>query len=128
MSFDMKTKDIQLDKGRALECLAAWSQELQKSGVGTMTVNRNGESIKIRVTQTDAVELDVGLSEIKVHHTYKYVHEICSSGCPEMSKHYNVVISGEDAQSNPVRLGLYINHTCEDGATWQKSLSVDRPR
>ncbi|NGX58025.1 MAG: hypothetical protein K940chlam3_00926 [Chlamydiae bacterium] len=128
MSFEMRINDIIItDVGQANACLSTWSRFIEETGYGKMTVLRDGEVVEVKIIEKDDDKaIDLKMSDIRLHHTYKYIHEICSSGCPELSKHFFVEVSGNDTASKPVKFSLYINHTCEDGRSWYKSFLLGR--
>lgn len=125
MSFEMKSKDVVVNSDQALACLDVWSQHIHETGTGEMTVVRDGELVKIKIVAKEK-KVEAEISNITIHHTYKYIHEICSFGYPEISKHYKATISGKDESNKLVQLSLYVNHSCEDGKTWDKSLSFHK--
>lgn len=73
------------------------------------------------------IKTSLALFELK--HTCREIDEICSSGCTELSNHYNLTIRGKTLEMQPFTITIYFPMDSEDhGKTWfigQKITNVE---
>ncbi|NGX48907.1 MAG: hypothetical protein K940chlam5_00502 [Candidatus Anoxychlamydiales bacterium] len=125
MTFLANQSDRIVDPEQVYSCLVSWQKLIEETGRGTMTVVKDGKftEIKVSVKQDSTVKNFFRLSDIKLYNQYRHISE-GQWMCREESKHYNLEISGNDADAQPVKVSFYINHTSECSEPWFKTLNV----
>ena len=110
MSFDFNSTQTLSQTDDVYNCLNTWSQKMpsiickkEETSAFSLTILKNGSSSTVQVKEAIA------------KHKYKWINEMTSFGCSELSKHYNLEIKGKNHNGEDFIFIASLSYDSENG-------------
>lgn len=114
MSFDFNsTQELTSLKG-VCDCLDTWSK---KNPSIEYTLGEETQTVRITVLYKNSF-VAATLKNAQAQHTYTSINQVTSGGASALSKHYELIINGQNTKGVSSVLKFFMTYNGEDGKIW----------